>query len=65
MSICSDVYISLDEARRRVKIKLMFEQERLIDSAIKGMDKWELDSLLNEDSDIYYYNIKEDDNEGN
>ena len=57
MSICSDVYIDIEEARKKVKAKLMYEQERLIDSAIKGMEDWELSSYINQDSDLYYYNI--------
>lgn len=58
MSICSDIYISLDEARRRVKVELMSEQEKLVDQAIKGMSEWDLSRILNRDSDIYYYNIE-------
>lgn len=57
MSICSDVYIDIEEARKKVKAKLMYEQERLIDSAIKGMEDWELSSYINQDSYLYYYNI--------
>lgn len=63
MSICSDVYINVDEARRKVKAKLMCEQERLIDSAIKGMDEWDLSSILNRNSDLYYYNIESEESE--
>lgn len=58
MSICSDVCISLEEARRKVKAQLMYEQEQLIDSAIKGMQEFDLTSLLNRDSDLYYYSIE-------
>lgn len=57
MSICSDVYIDIETARQKVKAKLMYEQERLIDSAVKGMEDWELSSYLNQDSSLYYYNI--------
>lgn len=58
MSICSDVYISLDEARQRVKAKLMRDQEELVDQAIKGMSEFDLSCILNRDSDIYYYHIE-------
>ena len=58
MSISSDVYISKEEAIKRVKAKLMFDHELLINSAIKGMTPWDLSSILNQDSDLYYYNIK-------
>lgn len=57
MSICSDVYIDIHKAREMVKAELMAEQERLVENAVKGMDKWELSRVLNRDSDIYYYNI--------
>jgi hypothetical protein len=56
VSICSDVFITEEEARQRVKRMLMFEQERLIDAAIKGMETFELSMHLNTD-DMYYYNI--------
>jgi hypothetical protein len=59
MSICSDVLITREEARTRVKNMLMFQQERLIDLAISSMDDWELTHELN--SDMYFYNIVDED----
>ena len=61
MGISSDVYISKEEAIKRVKAKLMYDHELLINSAIKGMDTWDLSSILNQDSDLYYYNIEDSD----
>jgi hypothetical protein len=57
MGISSDVDITRDEAMKRVKRKLLYEQEKLIDLAIKGMSNGELTSELNKDGSIYYYNI--------
>lgn len=57
MSICSDVFITEEEARKKVKAFLLYEQELLVDSAVKGMDIFELGSYLNKDSDMYYFNI--------
>jgi hypothetical protein len=60
MSICSDVYITKEEAIKKVTELLMYEQEKLIKKAIEAMDSWELGSYLNKDSDIYYYNVEDD-----
>ena len=57
MSICSDVFITREEAEKMVKSQLIYEQTELIKSAIKGMTIWELSGILNRDSDLYYYNI--------
>jgi hypothetical protein len=58
MSICSDVFITEEEARQRVKRMLMYEQELLIQLAVNGMKVWELSSYLNRDDDgLYFYNI--------
>ena len=54
MSICSDVFISLEEARERVRSKLMYQQSLLIESAIKSMNEFELSGYLNEDGSLYY-----------
>lgn len=64
MSICSDVYISLEKARKMVLKKLLYDQTKLIEKAVSAMDEWELTSILNKDSDIYYYNIESKDEEG-
>lgn len=61
MSICSDVFISEEKARQMVTSVLLSQQEILIKSAVKGMDKYELTSYLNYDGSIYYYNIESDD----
>ena len=61
MSICSDVFISEEKARQMVASVLLCQQEILIKSAVKGMDKYELTSYLNYDGSIYYYNIESDD----
>ena len=58
MSICSDVFITREEAEKMVYSQLMYEQERLIQQAIKGMNSWELSGILNRDSDLYYYSIE-------
>lgn len=58
MSICSDVFITREEAEKMVKSQLIYEQTELIKSAIKGMTIWELSGILNRDSDLYYYNIE-------
>ena len=58
MSICSDVFITREEAEKMVESQLIYEQTELIKSAIKGMTKWELSGILNRDSDLYYYNIE-------
>lgn len=59
MSICSDVFISLEEARERVRSKLMDQQTQLIEAAVKGMTERELSWELNDDDDpIYWYNIQ-------
>lgn len=58
MSICSDVFISLEEARERVRSKLMDQQSSLIEAAVKGMTERELSWSLNDgSSDLYHYNI--------
>lgn len=58
MSICSDVYISLEEARERVRSKLTDQQIKLVEAAVKGMTETELCWELNDDDDpIYWYNI--------
>lgn len=56
MSICSDIYITREEAEKRVKSALLGQQERLIDLAIKSMDDSDLASELH--SDMYYVNIE-------
>ena len=58
MSICSDVYITLEKAREMVLKELMYEQTKLVKKAIEAMDVWELSHIINRDSDIYYYNIE-------
>lgn len=59
MSICSDIFITMEEARKRVKEKLMYQQEKLIDTAVKNMKSWELTSELNDGSnDLYFYHIE-------
>ena len=63
MSICSDIYISLDEARKRVKEILLYDQTKLIENAVKGMSEWELSHVLSKDSDLYYYHVIEDEDE--
>lgn len=60
MSICSDVYITRQEARQKVIQKLMYDQQMLIQLAVKAMDDFELRLHLNQNSDLYYYNIKPD-----
>ena len=57
MSICSDVFITEEEARKKVKAFLLYEQELLVDAAVKGMQDFELSLYLNKDCDLYYYNI--------
>lgn len=57
MSICSDIFITEEEAREKVKRILMYQQEQLIDAAIKSMKDFELSGYLNQDGSIYYYNI--------
>lgn len=57
MGICSDVFITRDEARSRVKSLLLNEQQQLIESAIKGMADSDLTRILNRDSELYYFNI--------
>lgn len=42
MSISSDVYISREEARDRVKSKLLAQQKELIEHAIRGMTDTDL-----------------------
>ncbi len=56
MSICSDIYITREEARKRVKAVLMNQQEKLIDLAIKSMSDSDLACELH--SDMYYVNIE-------
>ena len=58
MSICSDVFITKEEAKKLVKEKLMEEQEKLIDLAIKAMDNYDLTSHLH--SEFYFYHIEEE-----
>ncbi len=59
MSICSDVFISREKAREMVKAKLMYQQEKLVEIAVKNMKDWELTSELNDGSeDLYFYNIE-------
>jgi hypothetical protein len=60
MSICSDVFITEEEARQRVKRMLMYNQEQLIDLAMQSMENFELTNYLNQGDDIYYYNIIEE-----
>jgi hypothetical protein len=63
MSICSDVYISKEKAQLMVKNKLLYQQELLINLAVKAMEDFELSGYLNEDGSIYYYNIESDEEE--
>lgn len=58
MSICSDIYITLEKAREMVLKELMYEQTKLVKKAIEAMDVWELSHIINRNSDIYYYNIE-------
>lgn len=58
MSICSDVYITREEAEKRVKAKLLYDYELIILQAISAMDEYELTNHLNNDGDLYYYNIE-------
>lgn len=60
MSICSDVYITREKAEKMVKSRLMYEQERLIDLAVKSMGNFDLSGYINEEGSIYYYNIEDD-----
>jgi hypothetical protein len=60
MSICSDQYISRKKAREMVLNRLMNKQRELVENAVKGMADHELTSILNEDSDLYFYEIDED-----
>jgi len=59
MSICSDVWITKDEAKKAVVEKLIYENRILIKLAVESMNTFELSGYLN-DSDIYYYNIEDD-----
>ena len=56
MSICSDIYITREEAEKRVKATLLYQQERLIELAVKSMDDSDLARELH--SDTYYVNIE-------
>lgn len=58
MSICSDVFISREKAREMVSKHLMYEQEKLVNAAVKNMQDYELTRYLNGDNSIYYYNIE-------
>lgn len=61
MSICSAIFITREEARKRVTEKLMYQQQKLIEAAVKGMKDWELTSELNDGSeDLYFYNISKE-----
>lgn len=61
MSICSDVFITREEAEKMAEDQLIQEQTILIKQAIKGMNRWELSGILNRDSELYYYNIERED----
>ena len=63
MSICSDVFVTREEAEKMVEAQLIYEQTELIKNAVKGMDVWALSTVLNRDSDLYYYNIEIEDEE--
>ena len=58
MSVCSDVYLTREEAKSRVKNKLMRDHEFLIDSFVNKAESYELSSILNRDEDYYYYRIE-------
>ena len=58
MSICSDITITREEARKRVKAILIHQQELFIDLAIKSMTDFDLTHELH--SDMYYYTIEKD-----
>lgn len=58
MGISSDIFITKKEAQEKVKALLLEKQTQLIEAAIKGMSDSELTSLLNEQSDLYYYSIE-------
>jgi len=58
MSISSDVFITEEEARQKVAKLMMIEQEELIKLAIKGMNVFELESYLNRDSEMYFFNVE-------
>lgn len=58
MGICSDVYISREEAEKMVLKGLLYDQKVLLEKVVKVMEDHELTSHLNKDSDLYYYNIE-------
>jgi iron-sulfur cluster repair protein YtfE (RIC family) len=58
MSICSDVYITKEDAVDQVTKILMYEQEKLVRKAVQAMSDDELSCHLNKESDLYYYNIE-------
>lgn len=58
MSICSDVFISREEARKRVESILIDNQKELVKLAVQNMEDFDLTHYLNKDGDLYYYNIE-------
>lgn len=60
MSICSDVQILRSEARKRVTELLLIEQRKLIKLAVHSMSNSELGSYLNQNNELYYYNVEND-----
>jgi len=57
VSVCSDKFITKQEAMEMVKHILMYNQQILVEQAVKGMDKHELIDVLNKECEFIYYNI--------
>ena len=55
MSICSTIFISRKEAKEMALKLLMYQQQQLVENAIKSMDDFDLTLLIN--SDCYDYRI--------
>ena len=63
MSISSDITITREQAIKRVKNKLMYEHEALVDLAVDAMDDSTLCSYLHTDCEFYHIESNEGDEE--
>lgn len=61
MSICSDVFITLEEAREMAIENLLYDHKTIIVKAVEAMDDFELSGIINKNSYTVYYNINSED----
>lgn len=64
MGCSSDIFITREQAEEIAIKKLKYQQDLLINAAVKGMENFELSHILNDTADcLYYYSIVESQDE--